>query len=49
MKSLCRMNNVSTDNELFELISGSFKEKITQWNYFVNWKKVLENIEPIEK
>ena len=49
MKSLCKFNNVSTDDELFELISTSFKEKITQWNYFVNWKKVLENINPIEK
>ena len=49
MKSLCKLNNVSTDEELFKLLSTSFKEKITQWNYFVNWKKVLENINPIEK
>ncbi|GAB4127969.1 MAG: type II restriction endonuclease [Ignavibacteriales bacterium] len=34
---------------LFEEITSSFKDKITQWNYFVNWKKVLQNIEPIER
>src|SRR5690606_38542712 len=33
----------------FELITSSFKEKITQWDYFVNWEKVLANIEPLEK
>ena len=49
MKRLCQLNNVSTDDELFEKMSSSFKDKITQWNYFVNWKKVLENIKSIEK
>ncbi|WP_035907624.1 type II restriction endonuclease [Lebetimonas sp. JS170] len=38
-----------TEDELFEEITSSFKDKITQWDYFVNWKKVLQNIEPIEK
>jgi type II restriction enzyme len=49
MKLLCQLNNVSTDDELFALITGSFKAKITQWNYFINWKKVVKNIKPIEK
>ena len=49
MKRLCRLNNVQTDDELFEKISSSFKDKITQWNYFVDWQKVLKNIKPIEK
>ncbi len=49
MKLLCKLNHVSTDDELFKLLSSSFKEKITQWDYFVNWKKVLQNIKPIEK
>ena len=48
MKKLCQLLN-KTDDELFEEITSSFKHKITQWDYFVNWKKVLQNIEPIEK
>ena len=48
MKKLCQLLN-KTEDELFEEITSSFKDKITQWNYFVNWKKVLQNIEPIEK
>ena len=40
---------VRTDDELFKLITDTFKNKITQWSYFVNWKKVLENVAPIEK
>jgi type II restriction enzyme len=38
-----------SEDELFQEITSSFKNKITQWNYFVNWQKVLTNIEPIEK
>jgi type II restriction enzyme len=48
MKKLCQLLN-KTEDELFEDIRLSFKVKITQWSYFVNWKKVLQNIEPIEK
>ncbi|WP_024791054.1 MULTISPECIES: type II restriction endonuclease [unclassified Lebetimonas] len=48
MKKLCQLLN-KTEDELFEEITSSFKDKITQWDYFVNWKKVLQNIEPIEK
>jgi type II restriction enzyme len=48
MKKLCRLLN-KTEDELFEELRLSFKDKITQWDYFVNWKKVLQNIEPIEK
>ena len=48
MKKLCQLLN-KTEDVLFEEITSSFKDKITQWNYFVNWKKVLQNIEPIEK
>jgi type II restriction enzyme len=48
MKKLCQLLN-KTENELFEEIAASFKNKITQWSYFVNWKKVLQNIEPVEK
>ena len=48
MKKLCQLLN-KTEDELFEEITSSFKHKITQWSYFVNWKKVLQNITPIEK
>jgi len=48
MKNLCQLLNKSED-ELFENIVSSFKRKITQWNYFVNWQKVLSNVEPFEK
>ena len=48
MKKLCHLLN-KTEDKLFEEIVFSFKSKITQWNYFVNWQKVLQNIEPIEK
>lgn len=48
MKKLCLLLD-KTEDELFNMISSSFKKKITQWSYFVNWKKVLQNIEPIEK
>jgi len=48
MKKLCQLLN-KTEDELFEEIVSSFKHKITQWEYFVNWQKVLQNIKPIEK
>lgn len=48
MKKLCQLLNKCED-ELFEQIVSSFKKKITQWNYFVNWQKVLKNVEPVEK
>jgi len=48
MKKLCQLLNKSED-ELFDNIVSSFKRKITQWNYFVNWQKVLRNVEPFEK
>ncbi len=49
MNKLCKLLELEHENALFEKITKSFKEKITQWDYFVNWRKVLENIEPIEK
>lgn len=49
MKTLSRLLNLNSDDELFNLIAHSFKEKITQWDYFVNWTKVYSNINPIER
>ncbi len=48
MKKLCQLLS-KTEDELFDEIASSFKNKVTQWSYFVNWQKVLQNIEPIEK
>ncbi len=49
MNKLCQLLNFESEDKLFEQITTSFKDKITQWDYFVNWHKVLANIEPIEK
>ncbi len=48
MNKLCKLLDLKSDDELFEKITKSFKEKITKWDYFVNWDKVLKNIKPIE-
>ena len=49
MNKLCRLLSLDSDDALFEKITNSFKNKITQWDYFVDWKKVFRNITPIEK
>jgi type II restriction enzyme len=49
MSKLCKLLNIQNEDLLFEKIIHSFKEKITKWDYFVNWIKVISNIEPIEK
>ena len=50
MKELTNLYNLKNDDELFELITKSFKDKgILLWDYFVNWEKVQKNIKPIEK
>ncbi len=49
MKDITQFLNLESDEELFDLIKSTFKSKITQWDYFVNWHKVFSNIEPIEK
>lgn len=49
MNKLCNLLELESEDLLFEKIIKSFKEKITKWDYFVNWAKVFSNIEPIEK
>lgn len=49
MNKLCTLLNYDAEDELFDSIKNSFKEKIIQWDYFVNWKKVIGNVVPIEK
>lgn len=48
MNKLCQLLNLENEDKLFDQITNSFKEKITQWDYFVNWKKVFGNIEKID-
>lgn len=49
MNKLCKLLNLKNDDELFEKITKSFKEKITRWDYFVNWNKVVINVKLFEK
>ena len=50
MKKLTSLMNLSSDDELFEYFKNNLKlNGITQWDYFVNWKKVNKNIIPFEK
>ncbi|MHC5310941.1 type II restriction endonuclease [Myroides sp. LJL116] len=49
MRNLNKICKTANDDELFEYIRSTFKNKITQWDYFVNWLKVFANITPIEK
>ncbi len=47
MSKLSKILN-KTDDEIFNFIVSTFKDKITTWDYFVDWQKVLANIEKIE-
>jgi len=49
MKNLCNLIGVPGNEELFQFIIESFRDRITTWDYFVNWKKVFNNVKPIEK
>ena len=49
MNKLCKTLNFKNEDLLFDKITKSFKEKITKWDYFVNWEKVLINVELFEK
>jgi len=49
MKNLCRILNLLDDDKLFEYIKQTFRNRITTFDYFVNWKKVFDNVNPIEK
>lgn len=49
MNKLCKLLKMQTDDLLFDKITSSFKEKITRWDYFVNWNKVIINVQLFEK
>jgi len=44
MNKLCKLLEFESDDILFGKIANSFKEKITMWDYFVNWEKVKNNV-----
>ncbi len=47
MSKLGKLLNMNED-QIFSFIVSTFKDKITTWDYFVDWYKVLTNIEKIE-
>jgi len=49
MNKLCKILNLNNEDELFLKITQSFKEKITRWDYFVNWHKVFDCVDIFEK
>lgn len=49
MNKLCSLLNLDNEDVLFERITKSFKEKITRWDYFVNWNKVITCVKMFEK
>jgi len=40
--------SVENGEEVFEYLIDSLKIKITKWDYFVNWSKVIGNLEKLE-
>lgn len=49
MNKLCNLLKFENEDLLFNEITQSFKDKITCWDYFVNWEKVLVNVQLFEK
>jgi len=49
MNKLCNLLKLPSEDLLFDKITRSFKDKITRWDYFVNWKKVIINVQLFEK
>lgn len=49
MNKLCKLLEMQNEDLLFSKITQSFKVKITRWDYFVNWKKVIINVQMFEK
>lgn len=49
MKKTCALLNLPSDDFLFRHIRDTFRNKLTTFDYFVNWKKVFEKVNPIEQ
>ena len=41
MKKICEIADLS-DDEFFSYFIKTLKVKITKWDYFVNWEKVIK-------
>ncbi|WP_298948547.1 type II restriction endonuclease [uncultured Polaribacter sp.] len=49
MKRLTNLLNFNSDDDLFDYLISTLKVKgITQWDYYVKWDKVHNNIKPYE-
>lgn len=49
MNKLCNLLDIHSEDLLFDKITKSFKAKITRWDYFVKWEKVIVNVKLFEK
>lgn len=49
MNKLCNLLDIHSEDLLFDKITKSFKAKITRWDYFVKWGKVIVNVKLFEK
>ncbi len=50
MKKITKLLELKSDDELFNYLIDTLKIKgMTQWDYYVSWNKVYENIIPFEK
>lgn len=47
MQKICKISGKEPD-EFFSFFRKTLKGKITRWDYFVNWKKVITNVDVIE-
>jgi len=47
-KHLTDILNLSSDDQLFEYITKTFRDKITTLSWFVDWEKVTNNVRDIE-
>ncbi|MFA7081859.1 MAG: type II restriction endonuclease [Bacteroidales bacterium] len=48
MKRQTELLELNSDDELFIYLNNTFRNKITTFDWFVNWEKVFRNLEPIE-
>ncbi len=48
MKKICEIAGMSED-KFFDYFIKTLKAKITRWDYFVNWEKIIRNVKPIER
>ena len=47
MKKLTQLAGLDSDDQMFEYIMNNFRNKITTYNWYVNWAKVFDNSKDI--